>query len=216
MKKIISFFKSPDKECNAKKEEVLAEACKNGDAAAMYEKAYVMRNRCTPEENLLLKQYEEEPSEEHKEKICIRKNLSLWVNAYMMWLVRAAIYGCEAAAELLEKCPIYKRLAYIPYYILTEDDKGCITFGSSDILHIIGFTDVPKGYDDCRLLYDTEKRIYDLCYVSSYEEPDEYGFGAKWDFADIYFDEFFHRLSKKLNSDTEIMYQSVLTILNNW
>lgn len=50
---------------------------------------------------------------------------------------------------------------------------------------------------DCRLLYDVDKRIFDLLYFSDYEPPDEDGFGTEYEYDDIYFDEFFCRLLKE-------------------
>lgn len=175
-------------------EKSLAEACKNGDVAAMYKMAFVMRDHCKPEEIELLERYEDESSWEHAEKIRIQKNLSRWAKAYMMWLIRAAVYGSSAAAELLEKCPLYKKLAFIPYDMIIKRNRQCINIWSSTFLYEIGFIDVPTGYTECQLLYDTERRIYDLCYVSDYEAPDEDGFGAEWEYEDIYFDEFFRYL----------------------
>lgn len=197
MRKSTDFIKDVSTKANERTVQRLAEACKTGDATAMYKMAFVMLSYCKPEEIELLKRYEAEPSQEHAEKISTRKNLSQMPEAYMMWLVRAALYGSTAAAELLEKCPIYKRLAYIPYDMITQKNNQSITFWDSTTLYEIGLTDVPKGCTDCRLHYDTEKRIYDLCYVSYYEPPDEDGFGAEWDYDDIYFNEFFCRLPKK-------------------
>lgn len=199
MGRIIDFIGHLSSQENNRKKIILAEKCKTGSAIAMYEMAYVMRSQCDREENKLLKRYEEEPSQENTEKISTRKNLSLMAEAYMMWIVRAALYGSRDAAELLEKCPLYKRMAYIPYDMVAENTGNIITIWNSTTLYDMGFIDVPRDYTDCRLTYDKDKKIYDLCYVSYYEPPDEDGFGAEWEYNDIYFDEFFCRLSKNLN-----------------
>ena len=117
--------------------------------------------------------------------------------AYMMWVVRAALYGSGDAAELIEKCSLYKKLAYIPYDMFTGKSKDYISIWKSTVLYEIGFIDVPQEYEECHLSFDADKRIYDLHYLSDYEPPDEYGFGAEWEYDDIYFDEFFCRLSEK-------------------
>lgn len=197
MGQIMNFIGRLSEKANTRKKLRLAEACKTGHAAAMYKMAYVMRSHCKPEEIELLDLYETEPSQEHAEKLCMRKNLSLMARAYMMWLVRAAVYRYPAAAELLEKCPVYKHLAYIPYDMITQKNNQSITFWNSTTLYEIGFIDVPKECTDCRLYYDPDKRFYDLHYVSDYEPPDEDGFGAEWEYDDIYFDEFFRRLPQK-------------------
>lgn len=199
MGRIIDFIGHLSERSNNQKKIRLAEACKNGETMAMYEMAFMMRSQCNPEEIELLKRYEAEPSQENAEKISIRKNLSLMAEAYMMWMVRAALYGYTDASELLEKCPLYKRLAYIPLDMIVENTGDFISIWNSNILYNMGFIDVPRDYTDCRLTYDADKKIYDLCYVSYYEPPDEDGFGAEWEYDDIYFDEFFRRLSKKLN-----------------
>lgn len=197
MEQTNNFIRRLSERANTRKKIRLAKACRSGDAAAMYKMAYILRSRCKPEEIELLKRYEAEPSQEHAKKICTRKNLSLMAKAYMMWLVRAALYGSSAAAKLLEQCPIYKDLAYIPYDMITKKDMEYITLWNSSTLYEIGFIDVPKECTDCQLYYDPDKKIYDLHYVSYYDEPDEDGFGAEWEYDDIYFDEFFCRLPAK-------------------
>lgn len=67
-------------------------------------------------------------------------------------------------------------------------------FWDSDTLHDIGFIDVSEGYTDYRLLYDSDKKIFNLFYVSDYEPTDEDGVGAEYDYGIIYFDEFLRRL----------------------
>lgn len=173
----------------------LAEACKNGDASAMRKMAEVLRNHCEAETKELLARYEADPTPEHAS--AIYENQTCMGKGYMMWLVRAAFYKDAKAAEKLAKCPVYKELAFIPYGMMSGEEKPRITFWNSATLYDIGFIDVPQGYTDCSLLYDPNKKIYDLCYVSDYEPPDEDGFGAEWDYDDMYFDEFFRRVWKR-------------------
>ncbi len=173
----------------------LAEACKCGDASAMYKMAELVYRYCEAQMKKFLERYEANPTPKHAESV--QKNRTLMGEAYMMWLVRAALYGDAEAGEKLDKCPIYKELAFIPYDMMSGEKDPRISFWNSGTLHDIGFIDVPEGCTDCRLLYDADKKIFDLFYVSDYEPPDEDGFGAEYDYDDIYFDEFFRRLPKE-------------------
>lgn len=173
----------------------LAKACRNGDVSAMRKMAELLRRHCEAEMKELLDQYESDPTPEHASEV--RRKRTCMGEAYMMWLVRAALYGDTEADEKLDKYPIYKELAFIPYNMMFGEEKPHITFWNSSILYDIGFIDVPKGFTDCRLLYDADKRIFNLCYVSDYEPPDEDGFGAEWTYDNICFDEFFRRLPKE-------------------
>ena len=56
-------------------------------------------------------------------------------------------------------------------------------------------------YEDCRIFFHREKGYFVFSYVNSYIPPDEYGFGAEWDEARIYFDEFFCRLAVKSTNE---------------
>lgn len=173
----------------------LAEACKNGDASAMREMAELLYRHCEVQMKKLLERYEAEPTSKHASDV--QKNRTLMGEAYMMWLVRAALYGDTKAGEKLDKCPIYKELAFIPYGMMSGEKDPRIMFWDSDTLYDIGFIDVPKGYTDCGLRYDADKKIFGLCYVSDYEPPDEDGFGAEYDYDYIYFDKFFRPLPKE-------------------
>lgn len=172
----------------------LAEACKCGDASAMRKMAELVYRNCEAQMKKHLEQYEAAPTPEHEESV--RKNRTYMGEAYMMWLVRAALYGDAEAGKKLDKCPIYKELAFIPYSMMSGmiSTRSHISFWDSDTLYDMGFIDVPRGYTDCRLLYDADKKIFNLFYVSDYEPPDEDGFGAEYDYGDIYFDEFFRIL----------------------
>ncbi len=175
----------------------LAKMCRRGDPSAMRAMADVLRGCCPPELTALLDRYETEPTPEHEAEIRQCGEISIWGKGYMMWLVRAALYKDADAAARLDRWPLYKEFAYIPYDMMTGKDESGITFWDSSVLKKIGFTDVPGGCTDCRLFYDADKKIFDLFYVSDYEPPDEDGFGAEWDYDNIYFDEFFNRLPVK-------------------
>lgn len=173
----------------------LAEACKCGDVSAMRKMAELVYRHCEAQMKKLLEQYEADPTPKHAESV--QKNRALMGEAYMMWLIRAALYGDAEVGEKLDKCPIYKELAFIPYGMMSGEKDPRISFWNSDTLHDIGFIDVPEGCTDCRLLYDADKKIFNLFYTSDYEPADEDGFGAEYDYGDIYFDEFFRRLPKE-------------------
>lgn len=182
----------------------IAERCKKGDVSAMRQMAAFFRNRCTSPLIALLDRYEADPIQENE--ILIRNYLrencheEEAVKGYMMWLVRAALYGNAQASEQLEHWPFYKQFAYIPYDMMTGEGRPYIMFWDSSFLREIGFIDIPSGYEECRLTYIAKERYFVLCYVSDYEPPDEYGFGAEWEYDYIYFDEFFNLLSARPQS----------------
>lgn len=179
----------------------LAVRCKKGNVSAMRAMAENFRSRCTPPLAALLDCYEADPVPENEEKI--RDYLKNYfqeesaAKAYMMWLVRATLYGDKEVAGQLERWPFYKKFAYIPYDMMIGNGNFHIKFWSSNKLREIGFIDVPRNRKECSLSYDINGKYFSLCYVSSYEPPDETGFGAEWEYSDIYFDEFFRRLPKK-------------------
>ncbi len=144
-----------------------------------YKMAEVLHDHCKTELTDLLNRYEAEPTPEHEAR------------------------DADASA-LPDKCPLYKELAYIPYSMMTGEKEFYLTFWDSDILYEIGFIDVPKECTDCKLLFDTDKKIFDLLYVYSYESPDDYGFGAEWHYDDIYFNEFFRRLPRYKSTSAPI------------
>ena len=176
----------------------LAERCKKGDVAAMRQMADFLRSRCTPPLIELMDHYEADPVQENGIAIqnYLRKNYyeENAARGYMMWLVRAAMYGNEEVSAQLEQWSFYKQFGYIPYDMMTGKGSHGISLWASSFLYEIGFIDVPAGYEDCRLSYNVDKKCFILSYVSFYEPPDEYGFGAEWEYDYIYFDEFFCRL----------------------
>lgn len=182
----------------------LAERCKKGDVPAMRLMADFLRSRCTPLLIELMDRYEADPVQENEIAIqdYLRRNSheERTARGYMMWLVRAALYGNAEIYEQLEQWPFYKQFAYIPYDMMTGQGSHSINLWSGSFLYEIGFIDVPTDCEECRLSYNVDERYFDLRYVSFYEPPDEYGFGAEWEYDDVYFDEFFCRLPAKPQS----------------
>lgn len=178
--------------------EKLAALCKMGDIVAMEEMAYFFRNRCSDPMRKLLEAYERKPDQENADAVeafgARAEKDRIMAQAYMMWLVKASLYGNEAAGELVEKCPYYKKKSYIPNKLLSGSRENGMQFWSSDSLWEIGLVDMERGCTDCSFYFDRESKCFILTYVSDYEPPDEDGFGAEWEYENIYFDEFFCRV----------------------
>lgn len=183
----------------------LAKLCKMGDMAAMMDMAEFFRNRCTEPLLKLLEQYETEPAwqtetlieeyfkyHSHEEKTAM---------GYMMWLSRAALYGNSKADDLLEHLPYYKKKPYVSYDMMTGKSIRPKKIWASAFLWKAGIMDMVPDYEDCRIFFHREKGYFVFSYVNSYIPPDEYGFGAEWDEARIYFDEFFCRLAVKSTNE---------------
>lgn len=176
----------------------LANRCKMGDITAMMDMAYFFRNRCTEPLQALLDAYEMQPIEENENRI--RQHLrehfheEETAQGYMMWLVRAALYGNEQAGQMVERWPYYKSDAYISYDMFTSKKHPFKKIWTSNFLWKIGLIDIPGGYEDCGLTVYGDKGYFDFWYVDNYFPPDEDGFGAEWDYSSIYYDEFFCRL----------------------
>ena len=182
----------------------LAERCKKGDVLAMRQMAVSFRSRCTPTLIELMDRYEADPVQENEAAIrsYLRENSheKRAAEGYVTWLVRAALYGNAETLAQLEQWPFYRQFAYIPYDMMTREGSNSINLWASRSLYEIGFIDVPADFEDCRLSYNVNERYFDLRYVSYYEPPDEYGFGAEWEYDDVYFDEFFCRLPARPQS----------------
>lgn len=178
--------------------EKLAALCKMGDIVAMADMAYFFRGRCSESLQRLLEAYERQPDQENADAVEVflarAEKDRIMAQAYMMWLVKASLYGNERAGKLVDKCPYYKKKAYIPGGILAGDGKERVELWSSDSLCEIGLVDMERGCTDCSLYYDRKRNCFVLMYVSDYEPPDEDGFGAEWEYENIYFDEFFCRI----------------------
>lgn len=176
----------------------LAELCKMGDVVAMYDMALHLLSNCTDEQKALVYKYESNPCEKTKhaisEYICSHKSFYDF-EYYMMWVVRAAIYGNEKAGALLNKCDYYRFQAYIPeeYY---DNNKRLTSrhFSLSDELYKIGFCDMIMGKTGCDLCFRKDLGYFQFAYVSDYLPPDDDGFGSETDYEHIYFDEFFKRI----------------------
>lgn len=189
-----------------KKAICLAEQCKMGDVEAMKGMSSLFRNRCSDSLTRLLDQYEADPVAENETAISryIKEHFheENTARAYMMWLVRAALYGDAGAEQKLENWTYYKENAFLPYDMLTGRDRSYKKIWASSFLSDIGFIDVPAHHEDCSIKYNKEQRYFDLMYVADYEPPDEEGFGAEWEYDNYYFDEYFCRLS--VNDESEV------------
>lgn len=176
----------------------LAEHCKMGDVEAMKKMSSLFRSRCSRSLAGLLDQYEADPVEENA--AAIRRYINEHFHeentarAYMMWLVRAALYGDAEAEQKLESWTYYKKDAFLPYDMLSGRDRSYKRVWASTFLSDVGFIDVPAHHEDCCIRYDKERRYFELMYVRDYEPPDEDGFGAEWEYDSYYFDEYFCRL----------------------
>ncbi len=183
----------------------LAMQCKLGDVEAMKRMAVFFRQRCTPELIRLLDRYEENPVKENEDAIDAHVKMHYHeentVKAYMMWLVRASLYGDAESERKLEAWPFYKKRSFLPYDMLSGKNGTVMNIWASSFLSKIGFIGVPGGYEDCGLQFHKEQGYFDFYYVSDYEPPDEDGFGAEWEYGHIYFDEYFCRLRVKDKSE---------------
>lgn len=174
----------------------LARRCSSGDVRSMRDMAQFFRRRCTPPLICLLDRYESEPSAEHERELeeFLRYHFheEVTAKAYMMWLLRASFYGDPEAQDMLKPWAYYRRKALIPESVLLENKSAEIW--TSGFLRRAGLINVPDGYDECSLRFDRETRRYTLTYLSDYEPPDEDGYGAEWEYDDLFFDEFFNRV----------------------
>lgn len=190
----------------------LAQLCKMGDIIAMIDMAYYFRDRCSEPLRQLLDAYELRPVKENEFRLIAylgeHPQDENTAEVYMMWLVRAALYGNEEAQMQIDRCPAYKWKAYIPYRMLTGEGSSFIKFWSSASLWKMGLIDMERGRTDCSLLFNMKRGYFVFEYVSDYEPPDEDGFGAEWEYEDIYYDEFFCRIPTK--SKEEISQQQLI------
>lgn len=188
----------------------LANLCKMGDIAAMSDMAYHFKDCCTESLRSLLDAYELEPDVEReillKEYLRKHGHEEKPAQVYMMWLVRAALYGNEEAQRLIDRCPYYKQKAFIPYDMLTGEGDF-IQFWDSDSLWKMGLIDMQRGCTDCSLSYEVKDGYFVFSYVADYEPPDEDGFGAEWDYEHIYYDEFFCRIFVNSREDVKRQMQ---------
>lgn len=191
----------------------LFELCKMGDISAMFDMALYMLDKCNETDKRALCRYEEAPERlgeeyisDYLNKYCVDCDT---VSQYMMWIIRAAIYGNEKAKEIMDKCPYYKEFACIPYKFY-EDEEGKQNIWSSNSLRYGGICDIPKKREDCDLEFDKKLGHIRFCYVSHYESPDDDGYGMEMDYDFIYYDEFFAELDINSESSREERIKALL------
>lgn len=187
----------------------LADCCKMGDIEAMWELALFFRERCEKSMQELLDAYEADPVQQNEEAIenYLKAHSGSWAADYMMWLVRAAVYGNENANLLIEKCSYYQRKASIPYTFYTSEDSQTNGIWVS---RDIGLIDMVQGLDNGGYLtFYREKGYYDVEYLYDYDPPDETGFGAEWNYENAYYDEFFCQIP---TSNKEMISQKLLIL----
>lgn len=174
----------------------LAELCKMGDAVAMYDMALLWLNNCSDEEKALIKHYESNTCKE-----TLRDLNEYWKHSgncskyeyYMMWIIRAAVYGNLKAKAILDQCSYYKERALIPYKYYVEDETSeC--FWLSEKYYTAGLCDIIRGKEDCGLIFHKKDGYFEFYYVSYYESADEGGFGSEIEYTSVFYDEFFKQL----------------------
>ncbi len=183
--------------------DALAGRCKMGDVKAMLELAYLFYDKCTEEQKQLLSQYERDPEGDSRgalwEYMSMPRNRYENMETYMMWIVRAAIYGNKTAEDLLEKCRIYKEKATLPYNFYSGN-KDQILIWSSNSFRATGFPDIIPNHESCGLICHQDVGIMEFYYVSFYDPPDEDGFGMETEYEYILLDEFFKILPVAVNT----------------
>lgn len=120
-----------------------------------------------------------------------------------MWLVRAVLYGNEEAREILHRNPERGSRTFLPIENFIPEERKLWFNGyySAASLKEIGFDDLPDLKGDYLLAGLSKERVAVLGIETGYEPPDEDGFGAET-YHDYYvYDEFFHRISKKVFED---------------
>lgn len=194
--------KAPINETFEKERGRLAELCKMGDAAAMYDLACLWLGAFSQEERLLIQRYEADPTPETLRPLQEYMNQHrgyIKFEYYTMWVIRAVVYGHPKAKAILDRCPYYKDKAYIPYKFYTAS-RTTEPFWSSDLFYKAGFCDVIRGSEDCGLSFHRDDGYFDFYYVSDYEPPDEDGFGSETEYTSVFYDEFFRKIPVRCNA----------------
>lgn len=179
---------------------ILAPMCQIGSVRAMRKMAMLFFKHCKPSLRAALKQYESNPTTSNEVAI---KNLLKQeepensANLYMMWLIRAAFYGDKELAQKIENWPLYKTEAYLPYAMLTGEKKIHLNVSHGNCLRKAGFIGIPHRLDEGGLTFDSERGVYTIVYLKNFIPWDEDGFGAEWDYGELYFDAFFRRIRVK-------------------
>lgn len=194
--------KAPVKEAFEKERNRLAQLCKMGDTAAMYNLACLWLGEFSQEERLLIQRYEADPTPETLQPLQeytrqFRGHSKF--EYYTMWITRAAVYGHPKAKAILENCPYYKNKAYIPYKFYTAS-RTTEPFWSSDLFYKAGLCDIIRGVEDCGLSFHRDDGYFDFYYVSDYEPPDEEGFGSNSEYTSVFYDEFFRKIPVPSNA----------------
>lgn len=187
--------KEPDK-----KFEQLAELCAQGDIEAMMELAAWFRDRFSPEIEQLMEAYERNP-EKGEEPYRQKLEHNFEAQAYMMWVVRAGIYGHEKAQKLLEKYPYFNRGGFIRRYFFEPWPKQNYSYDKNfyypEGFYRLGIIDMPLGLPEGAISKLMRGGYYEYTYVSWYCPADETGFGMEEEYETIYFDQFFRLIPIK-------------------
>lgn len=179
---------------------ILAPMCQIGRVRAMRKMATLFFKHCKPSLRTALKQYESNPTISNEaaiKKLLKQEEPENNANLYMMWLIRAAFYGDKELAQKIENWPFYKTAAYLPYEMLTGEKKIHLNISHGNCLRKAGFIGIPHRLDEGGLTFDSERGIYTLIYLKDFIPWDEDGFGAEWDYGELYFDAFFRRIRVK-------------------
>ena len=166
---------------------ILAKLCQMGDIVAMYDMAMYFYNKCNQEQKNALKNYEQNPCENTRKGISFyiteesREN-AIDMRFYMMWLIRASVYGNGKAKEITDKCTYYYELSDFP--LETVKRHLGITL-ETNFLYKAGFLDkgIISDEDDTYLEYHKGLSYFKLeeIYVDGYDRETYYR----------YYDEFF-------------------------
>lgn len=186
----------------------LAKRCAMGDIEAMYGLAEWFRYGFTRELKGLADAYEKTPDSSHLEELKEYlygkpDEVKISLKAYMMWMVRAALYGHKEAGSIVERCAYYRDEAYLPLKVFLPGKNECIKYLSSKTLYNLGFLDFDFNKTGCRLISLNEWGYYIFLYVSYYDPADDDGFGMEMEYDEIYFDEFFNRIPVEKESGIE-------------
>ena len=193
----LELFKEKDLNDNFDMERTrLAKLCKMGDITAMYDMALLCLRNCSDKEKILIENYESNTCEEtlnELKKFMNHHQGSRMCEFYMMWIIRAAVYGNLKAKKILDRCLYYKDKAYIPYEYYVEC-KTSKSYWSSESFYKAGLCDIIRGKEDCGLIFHKDEGYFEFYFVSYYEPPDDDGFGSEVEYTSVFYDEFFNRL----------------------
>lgn len=194
----------------------LANRCKMGDIEAMLDMAQFFKSCCSEYTRERIDAYETEPTEENAWKILYQNRSSASADktsakAYMMWIIRAAVYGNAEAEKLLERCAYYKSYEdgeFLSYKMLTNEEEYKIW--ASDFLWQAGIVDMVYEHEgDCGMIFCKKKGYFLFRYAADLLcEADETGFGEEREYENACYNEFFCRIPKR--GETSISQKLVL------